>query len=443
MRLNKTKTKKRIRTYEGAPASKGRSPAEQLRRIVACSLLWEDQFYVDGKQHAEWIRELVPRVDSASVVGIAEWARTSMKLRHTPLLIVREMARHNKHKKYVADTLYEVINRPDELTEFLAIYWQNGKEPLSAQVKKGLARAFTKFDAYQLAKYNRKSDITLRDVMFLTHPKPKDAAQALAWKDLVEGTLAPPDTWEVALSAKDGVPARAKWERLINDGKLGAMAVLRNLRNMQQAGVHRSRIRKAITSINPYWVLPFRFISAAKYAPDFEPQLEQKLFESLQAKPKFKGDTIILVDASGSMDANLSGRSEITRYDAACGVAMIVREMAENAYIYVFSDATVPIKPRRGFALRDELKRNFICGTTYLGSAINYVEKILQEYDRFVVITDEQSHDEVPAPRGLGYMINVGAYDRGVGYDDWLHIHGWSEAVVDYISLVEKEGYNE
>jgi 60 kDa SS-A/Ro ribonucleoprotein len=83
-----------------------------------------------------------------------------------------------------------VIQRADELAEFLAIYWAEGKQPLSAQVKKGLAAAFVKFDEYALAKYDRAGAVRLRDVLFLSHAKPVDAAQAELWKRLVENELA-------------------------------------------------------------------------------------------------------------------------------------------------------------------------------------------------------------------------------------------------------------
>src|ERR1051325_7540236 len=119
-----------------------------------------------------------------------------MKLRHVPLLLVRVMARHKTHRHLVGDTLARVIQRADELSEFVAIYWKDGRVPLSGQVKKGLAAAFPKFDEYALAKYNRPGPIKLRDVLFLAHAKPRDAAQAEAWKRLVEGQLTTPDTWE-------------------------------------------------------------------------------------------------------------------------------------------------------------------------------------------------------------------------------------------------------
>ena len=102
----------------------------------------------------------------------------------------------------------------------------------------------TKFDAYQLAKYDRDGPVRIRDVLFLVHAKPKDAAQEKVWKELVDGTLAAPDTWEVALSA--GKDKRETFERLIAENKLGGLALLRNLRLMQNAGVPRATIAAAI-----------------------------------------------------------------------------------------------------------------------------------------------------------------------------------------------------
>jgi hypothetical protein len=43
----------------------------------------------------------------------------------------------------------------------------------------------------------------------------------------------------------------------------------------------------------------------------------------------------------------------------------------------------------------------------------------------------------VRAPSGKGYVINVASNRNGVGYGEWTHIDGWSEAVVDYIASLE------
>src|SRR5713101_4719155 len=242
------------RTHEGAPA-RHISPELQLRRSLLACLLWESQFYEDGVEIAGRIAELVPKVAAEKVAALAVEAREQMKLRHAPLLLVREMARHKTHRALVSETLARVIQRADELAEFVAIYWKDGRVPLSGQVKKGLAAAFPKFDEYQLSKYDRSGPIKLRDVLFLCHAKPRDDAQAGVWKKLIAGELAVPDTWEVALSSgANGTLARSgdkreAWQRLLAENKLGALALLRNLRNMRDAGVEEGLVLSALRSM--------------------------------------------------------------------------------------------------------------------------------------------------------------------------------------------------
>jgi hypothetical protein len=227
-----------------------------------------------------------------------------MKLRHAPLLLVREMARHATHRAVVAETLIRVVQRADELSEFVAIYWAGGRQPLSAQVKKGLASAFTKFDEYALAKYDRAGAVRLRDVLFLSHARPVDEAQAALWRRLVDNELATPDTWEVALSeAGRGESAEGKaeakrevWERLLAERKLGALALLRNLRNMKDAQVQEKLVLDGIAAVRTDRVLPFRFLAAARSAPQWEDALEQAMFRSLEQRegfgPVLRGRTV-------------------------------------------------------------------------------------------------------------------------------------------------------
>lgn len=437
-KLNKAKT---VRTHEGA---KGRAftPEHELRRALMNAMLWEDQFYEDGVAIAERIGALVPKVAPETVAAMAVTAREDMKLRHAPLLVVREMARHEGHKALVAQTLERVIQRPDELTEFLAIYWADALGPMqqrkaravSAQVKKGLAKALVKFDAYQLAKYNRDGAVRLRDVLFLTHAKPKDAAQEKVWKELVDGKLAAPDTWEVSLSG--GADKRATFERLIAEKKLGALALLRNLRGMQVAGVPKSVIGAALDTMRTDRVLPYRFIAAAVHAPDVEPELEKAMFRSIEGHARLAGKTRLLIDVSGSMDAQMSARSEMRRLDAAVGLAVLAREIGEDVEIFTFSDHVKKVAPRRGFALRDAIVQSQPHSGTYLGKAIAEVDK---KDVRLIVFTDEQSHDVVPAPKGEGYMVNVAAYQHGVGHGPWRRIDGFSEKILDWI-IASEEG---
>ena len=442
MRLNIFKHHKaRLRTHEGAPA-RAVTAEQALRRTVLSCMLWEGEFYEDGVQIAGRVHELVPKVDAAKVAALAVEARGKMKLRHAPLLLVREMARHATHRALVGETLECVIQRADELSEFVAIYWAGGRQPLSAQVKKGLAAAFGKFDEYALAKYDRTGTVRLRDVLFLSHARPVDEAQAALWKRLAENELATPDTWEVALSAAgrgDGQEKREVWERLLAERKLGALALLRNLRNLHAAGVSEELVLSALAALKTERVLPFRFLAAARNAPQWEEALETAMFRALETRTgKLAGHTVVLVDVSGSMESPLSARSEMRRTDAAYGLAILLREIAEKVTIFTFSDRAQRVASRRGMALRDALEKSQPHSGTYLGAALKQVEGEVREgYDRLVVITDEQSHDSVPAPKGVGYVINVASAQNGVGYGAWTHVDGWSEVVVDYIAELE------
>jgi 60 kDa SS-A/Ro ribonucleoprotein len=444
-------------THEGAVAV--RINAEQeLRRSLMANMLWEREFYEEGESNAARIAKLIPHVHPAKVADMAVEARTDMKLRHAPLYVAREMARHASHRGYVKDTLATIIQRADELAEFLAIYWKDGKQPLSAQVKKGLAQAFTKFNEYQLAKYNRDGAVKLRDVLFLCHAKPKDKEQDALWKRLVNNELATPDTWEVNLSA--GQDKQSTWERLLAQKKLGALALLRNLRNMEQAGVDRDLVRDIFLTTDFSRVLPFRFIAAAKAAPRYEADIDAAMLRTLEQSTKLPGKTIVVIDVSGSMYGfgNVSKNSDMNRALAACALGAIAREMCENPRIYATAGndstrihKTALVPARRGMALVDAIYamcRPLGGGGIFLTPVCRHIGELEKNVERMIVITDEQdcatsktdrpSNAKPLGKPGKNYLINVASYKNGIGYGNWIHIDGWSEAVLNYIRDSER-----
>lgn len=422
-------------THEGAKASNINKKQELRRTIMAC-LLWENSFYENGQAVADRIKTLVHELPGSFVSELAIEAREKMKLRHVPLLLVRELARHPKksEREYVSDTLARVIQRPDELTEYVAIYWKDGKEPLSAQSKRGLAKAFLKFNEYSFAKYDREGTIKLRDVLFLSHAKPTDDKVTL-FKKIVDGTLETPDTWEVALSG--GADKKETFTRLIEEEKLGALALLRNLRNMTDSSVDPDVIKKALASMEVERVLPFRFISAAKYAPKYESEIEKAMFKALDGQPELPGKTVLLVDNSGSMYGTaVSQKSEIDRSEAACALAILLREICEDVDVVAFSGEPHLVPSRHGFALRDAI-RGTERGGTYTEKAKQFADKL--GYDRLIIVTDEQSHQSLSAPLkgSKAYVVNVASYQNGIGYGPYVHIDGWSESIVSYIQSSE------
>jgi len=423
-------------TYQGAPTTTKLSKEQELRRAVLCCMLWEREFYQSGAQTADRIRKLATELPFETVAKLAVEARGAYKLRHVPLWLLVSLIDAGHKGNQVSETIASVIQRPDEMTELLSLYWKNGKKPLTKQLKRGLAKAFKKFNEYSLAKFDKPGTISLRDVMFLSHPCPDSPEQEALFKRVANKQLATPDTWETQLSA--GADKAETFVRLIGERKLGPQAMLKNLRNMVNVGVGPDAIRQGLKNVKTDRVLPFEFITAARYAKQFEPQLEELMFKCLDGSTKLRGNTTLLIDASGSMNYALSTKSELTRYDAAAGLAMLVREECENCRVFTFSDESAPIEvaPRRGFALRDALGKTR--GGTYLGRSIDWCNKNVPS-DRIIVLTDEQSHDQVAGPKGKGYMINIATYENTVGFSNWIRVAGWSEAVVDFIKAVEQE----
>lgn len=453
-----------LKTHEGASA-KRISSLQALRRSVMSAMLWEATFYEDGQSIADRVKELVPNVTPTDVASLAVEARTKGNLRHMPLLLLRELIRHPKVKDYpglVRDTFYNVIQRADEPAEFLSLYWGDGKKILPRQVRLGLGHALTKFSEYELAKNDHASaKVRLRDVLFYTHARPLtreedrgtvipalqkkgySRGEVLRHEDhlyskIAKGELMTPDTWEVGLST--GQDKKETWTRLLKEGKLGHLALLRNLRNMAEADVDEKLIRNAIlVGKGSERTLPFRYIAAARAAPQFQNVLDIAMQQRLENDIKLPGKTIILVDHSGSMDSPLSGKSDLKQFDAACGIAAVARALSDSARVFSFTTQTVEVPAKHGMALIDAIRDSQTWGGTYLGEAI---KRVIQEpYDRLIVVTDEQSHDTVNQPKAkYNYLINVAPYRNGVGYGGkWVHIDGFSESVVKFIQQYESE----
>lgn len=431
-RLNTASAIAKIFTHEGATA-KHIGPEQLLRRSVLSCLLWENEFYENGKAIADRITETAALCSKEYVASLAVEARNVFGLRHAPLMLLLDLIRRGGSG--VAEAIAGTIRRPDEMGELVALYWRGGKRPLSKQMKRGLATAFGKFSEYQLAKYDRDGPVKLRDVLFLSHPRPADPEREALYKRVAERKLETADTWETNLSG--GADKRETFERLIREGKLGYLALLRNLRGMMEVGVDRDLVSESIVARKGAdLVWPFRYVAAARACPQLEPFIDQALCEAIGSGPRLSGKTIILVDVSGSMDTRLSAKSDMTRMDAAAALASVVNG---DVRVFTFSQALVEVPPRRGMSGVDTVIRSQPHGATYLGASLNYINTV--PHDRLIVITDEQSHDRVPDPVAKrAYMINVASARNGVGYGRWTHLDGFSEAVIRFIAESENDG---
>lgn len=457
MKTNKKATDRRLSESERLAGGMGGFAATQnaealLRRSVMACLLWENIAYASGSSVASEIARLVPLVEPSTVAGIALEARTEQKLRHVPLLIAAEMTKYSAHNRFVRELLPKIILRPDEMTEFLSLYWADGKHPIANSVRKGLAESFVKFNAYSLKKYDRGTRIKLRDVMFMIRPKPRTRAQEEAFRQLANGQLPKIDTWETASSLS--VPMKAEWERLLKEGKMGALAFMRNLRNMEKSGVDDGLIRDGFANISPEWLLPLNYLAAAKAAPRYEREIESLMMRGFDRAGRMKGHTVIVVDVSGSMNSRISQESEFSRMDACAAMAMLAAEMSERVSVYITAGSdysgqheTVMLPPRRGFGLISEIlsgRSKVGVGGIFTRQAIDYIRtRESGEPDRIIVLSDSQDCDnfkKLPSPFGkANYIVDVSSHSRGINYAGvWTaEISGWSEHFVKYIMSIE------
>lgn len=423
-----------LRTYEGAPAIPQKGMAA-LRRLVSSCLLFEREFYVDGQSIADRIREVAATVPVNEVAALAVEARTEMNLRHVALWLTLSVIDRKLGAAFdTASLIADVCRRADEPGELLAMYWKDGRKPLPAAMKRGLAKAMLRYDEYQLSKYDRDAAVRLRDVLRIAHPRAANDDQAATFGKLLSGTLAAADTWEVALSG--GADRKTAFERLLREGKLGYLALLRNLRKMDEVGVDPELVREAVLARRgARSVLPFRYVAAARAAPRYEPWLDEALCAAVSEMPVLGGETIVLVDVSGSMDSPLSKKSDMTRLDAAATLASIVHG---NVRVFTFSQYVKEVPARRGMAGVEAVRRSQAHLGTYLGKAVAEVNRL--PHDRLIVVTDEQSHDAVGSPKAKhAYMINVASTERAVGHGSWTRISGFSENVLAWIHATECE----
>ena len=451
---------------------------EKLQRSAINCLLWEDTFYEDGESIADRIKKYMKQVTPEQARSVLNEAKVDNKLRHMPLFLLVNMA---KNGYLTAEDVANTITRVDDMSELLSLYWSTdwkdstgntvkNKHTVPKSIVKGIQKALPKFDEYQLAKYRGdRYDVSLKTVIKMTHPKPENAEMEALWGRAINGNLATPDTWEVGLT-NCHTPAEKKefWTRMLTEktekgfNKLGALALIRNLRNMQSVNVDEDNIRSALGSASMSKILPFQLGTAARYAPQLEDVLETKLLESIDSMEKLEGDTVVLLDTSGSMRSPLSGKGETTCQDVAASMGAIIRGVCNKSIIYTFQeDIQVVPSGRKGFALIDCVRKAPSGGTSVIDCTNDAVRMYKESHNgkypaRVIVVTDEQTNsdgtgrswrrgttvklDNLPSNCN-GYIINVGTYENGVGYNNscnYVHINGWSENVLKYISAYEK-----
>lgn len=457
-------TEETIPTANGGGTGFKRDPKSELFITAVSNLVGQDSMYESAKDHDLRYRNLVYKVaqdDPWFVAELARWLRREQNLRTVAMVTAAELAasnvgRHAKELRTYADGVvrgpvrYAVegaIVRPDEAGEMIA-YWKRAYP--GTQLPKGLKRGIASrvrdlYNERAVLKWDSdKNAVRMADVLELTHPAPAKAFQSALFKYLIDDRhkrdieaddlfnqgletlhtdhlvrwlasngearkLLDPAvvrdagmTWEdvLSLGGQHGLDKKALWESIIPS--MGYMALLRNLRNIANAGVSNTVMDGVVTKLQDAdevarsRQLPMRFLSAHRATagdPQWELALSRALDHSLGNIPQLAGNTLILVDTSGSMRDRLSERSDLKRWDAAVVFGLALAARAARSTVVSFSSSTRIFQPREREPLLRQIERwknegyFFGSGTDTLGAVSKHWNG---GYDRLVIITDEQ-----------------------------------------------------
>ncbi|WP_160051066.1 TROVE domain-containing protein [Nocardiopsis sp. FR26] len=505
------------RTFEGGPGY-ARDRRSELFLFAVNNLVGEATHYESAADRDARFRALVHQValsDPVWLTGFIGWLRGPANLRTAPLVAAAEMAHartqagaHGHTRQAVAAAL----QRADEPGELLAYWLGRYGRPLPIALKRGVADAAVRlYTERSLLKYDTDShSVRFGDVIDLVqpryhHPKVRGTAQDALFGYALDRrhgrNVAIPDeletlgqraelmswpleqrralmsapaanillqgagmTWEAVASWLEGPMDAAAWEAVIPS--MGYGALLRNLRNFDQAGVSDEVAAQVAARLaDPDEVarsrqLPFRFLSAYRQVASLRWAwpLEQALGHALSNIPALPGRTLVLVDRSPSMWWHkLSEHSTMDWAEAAAVFGAAVALRAEHADLVEFGMANQPVHFHRGESVLKVVERFGRHDGTDIPSAL--AAHLNGGHDRVVIITDEQTRpgwlpsnaaghggrgptridDLVPARTPL-YMWNFAGYQHGAtpaGTGNRHTFGGLSDAAFRMVPLLE------
>jgi hypothetical protein len=496
MRFNTKKEEEgKVRNHEGAEAFVMSPESELYTAVVTASL--SDKFYESNDERMNRIVSLITKVDPLFVAQLAVYTRTQMYLRSVPLLLLVELAKVHSGDDLVSHAVAQTILRADEITELLACYQSRNPSKdkrkklgkLSHQIQVGLQQAFNRFDEYQFAKYDRDGvDVKLRDALFLVHPKAKDEAQQALFDKITNKSLAVPYTWETELSAlgqqkfendeERATAFRKKWEELIDSGKVGYMALMRNLRNILESRVSTEHILKVCNTLSdPKAVanakqLPFRYLAAYREVREITSTstatvlsaLEEATLCSAANIEGFGADTKVLLacDVSGSMCRSISPRSKVENYDIGLMLAMMLKSHCSQVFSGIFGNTWLPINLPQGSILANtnamRCHGNKVGFSTNGHLVIDWLIERKEIMDKVMMFTDCQMwdsyggnasikkswhHYKTIAPNAKLYLFDLAGYGQmplSMAEKDVYLIAGWSDKIFEVLQAIEEGG---
>lgn len=478
-------TGEKTHTHEGATGHL-RDAMSELYLLAVSNMVGTDTFYEAGGDRDDRYTALVRQLaveDPDWTAGLLGWLRTEANMRTAAIVGAAEFTKARldaQEAGHSRQAIASVLQRADEPGEMLGYWTSRYGRKLPKPVKRGIADAVQRlYTERSLLKYDTGSrGYRFGDVLELAHPSPSAPWQGDLFRyaidrrhradaeipggmrvllaDVVMRHRAREDatalldaeavnsagmTWETVLSlAGDKVDKAKLWEAIIPS--MGMMALARNLRNFDEAGVSDEAAAQVCARFtDPEQVarsrmFPFRWWAAYKHAPSLRwaHALEQALGHSLANVPRLKGSTLILVDRSPSMfpgyGFSTPNRSDITLAEQAAVFGSALALRAEKPTLVEFGGDSKELAVPRGGSVLKLIEGYGQIGGTDIPSA---VKRHWFAHDRIVIVTDEQTRpgwlpsnmlghggmretaidDLVPKATPL-YMWNMAGYKPGV-----------------------------
>lgn len=236
-------------------------------------------------------------------------------------------------------------------------------------------------------------------------------------------------TWESLAGYLQSPMDAQAWQAIIPT--MGYMALLRNLRNFDDAEIDRDVARFVADRIaDPVQVraskqLPFRFLSAylATASDRWRQPLADALETSVENLPLLPGKTLVCIDVSGSMQDPVSERSMVQRWQCAALFAYALAQRGAAVTLAAFgttADTLGWVRKSDSVLRRVDEFGGTVVASGRLGHGTNArhcVETFGGGHDRVVIFTDDQSRDGDPgsavSPVVPVYTYDLGGYGRG------------------------------
>ncbi len=458
-----------------------KEPLQHLYELAVGTLFGKSTFYRSSDTLVQDLRKEVRAAVAQDalnfVANLAIHARTEMNIRTIPIVLVVEFAQalREQGKSYdnMRKLVCDVIQRADQINDMYAyaldVFGDKKKIPMA--IKRGVADAFNKFGAYAFAKYNRDGVVKFRDVLRIVHPAAKDIKQGELFKKIMEDTLEAPYTWEVELSKNGQLPASEKlsnkelWTQLVTSGKVGYMALLRNMRNIAQAGVDPKVVQEFVADViaDPIRVaeskqLTFDYVEAYNVIRPLDSKLATATSKAIDLSvtniPKLGEKIWIIIDYSGSMGNDTS--TAISTSTLLAAALLKANDSADNLAVTMFGSEAKTLKGidtnNSVLAIQQDLlryRRGSIAGSTNFRAALKESATLGFTPDTIIVFTDGEincfPYGELRSATAINNVMKITVNMHGapttplIKQDGWHTCSGWTPAMFKWIPAMRNK----